>query len=638
MFARIKTTSCLVLLSFLVFVVGKSIARTLSDDVIWQLVQDIAAANCVSASVSVDSLAKSVAGLAVVGEEAIRSRGAEIGRRLELAHVSGGGVIVERFSQGDRLLRLTVQYDSLFNKKTRPYLFAIVDSSCDIQSGRELFYFPDGMIHKIGQLNNQLQSTGVTGLLNPPFPKSVDPGGVMVGLVDSGVNYLLPEIAQRIARSKNGDPLGYDFWEMDRRPFDAHQVRSLFFVRRHGTRTAALLLREAPVSKLVPYRYPRPDMTRMGELIEDAALKGLRIVNLSLGSNKREDWEVFTQHATQHPEILFVVSAGNDGRNIDDRPVFPAALKLNNLIVVTSANEDGSLARGSNWGVESVDLMVPAENLPVTGFDGFALLVSGSSYAAPRVSALAACLLDANPQWDTMELKRAIFSFTKVMPDGVSNVVKVGFIPSPLSVKRGGCAAEPHGVVVRKKSILDVQENVAEPKKIKRLLKLSTIVLNNTGWNVNQVQSILKGAANILAQCEIRIGKVNIQEVDVPTRLKYFSLRWSGKLAQQIDLARPTLFFVKDTVDADAFEALAISRFNSKTRPELRDTLWMMHGVTHPNISLAHELVHVLVDNGEHSNEVRNLMRERTSQEGSLLTKSQCQRIRSRAVENGLLQ
>ena len=100
-------------------------------------------------------------------------------------------------------------------------------------------------------------------------------------------------IAHRLARDAEGQPLGFDFWDMDARPFDSHPVRSVFFPQRHGTRTASIIVREAPDTRLVPYRYPREDMTRMRELIAHAAKAGVRIVNVSLGSNKRETLDNF---------------------------------------------------------------------------------------------------------------------------------------------------------------------------------------------------------------------------------------------------------------------------------------------------------------------------------------------------------
>ena len=78
---------------------------------------------------------------------------------------------------------------------------------------------------------------------------------------------------------------------------------------------SSLVLEEAPVAKLVPYRYPRPAMARMTALIEDAAARGARIMNLS-GSTNREEWLPFQKAAEEHPDMLFVVAAGNYGRNI----------------------------------------------------------------------------------------------------------------------------------------------------------------------------------------------------------------------------------------------------------------------------------------------------------------------------------
>ena len=55
---------------------------------------------------------------------------------------------------------------------------------------------------------------------DPPVPPGKDPGGVAVALVDTGVNYTLPEISNRLARSPDGEILGFDFQDNDRLPFD----------------------------------------------------------------------------------------------------------------------------------------------------------------------------------------------------------------------------------------------------------------------------------------------------------------------------------------------------------------------------------------------------------------------------------
>ncbi len=216
--------------------------------------------------------------------------------------------------------------------------------------------------------------------------------------------------------------------------FEVHGLgtgRSPFFPIRHGTPVASLLVKEAPLVRLVPVRYPRPDMTRMAEAVRLAATAGASIVAMPMGSRRPEDWTDFSEAAAAHPEILFVVSAGNDGRDIDKTPLYPASLFLGNMIVVTSADDFGRLAPGSNWGAVSVDLMVPAEQLEVTDYRGARGTASGSSYAVPRVAALAARLKGANPDWSADDLKQAIFARSVAPLERGPPRVAVGWIPNP---------------------------------------------------------------------------------------------------------------------------------------------------------------------------------------------------------------
>lgn len=267
--------------------------------------------------------------------------------------------------------------------------------------------------------------------LDPPVPAGKDPGGVAVAHVDTGVNYLLPQIAKRLARDAADNLIGGDFWDDDRRPFDVDTGRSPFFPLHHGTAVASVVLAEAPAARIAPYRFPRPDMNRMAALVADIDANKIRIVNMAMGSSDRNDWIAFADAALKMPHILFVVSAGNDGRDIDTRPVWPASLALENMIVVTSADSFGRLAEGSNWGVKSVDVMVPGERVVVTDHRGAEGRASGSSFAVPRVTAMAARLLAKNPDWMASDLKKAILARARVSPYQKTPVVRVGWIPDP---------------------------------------------------------------------------------------------------------------------------------------------------------------------------------------------------------------
>jgi len=349
--------------------------------------------------------------------------------------VVGGTVTVERIAPGGELRSLTAEYRT--GVEDRPRLVAMADLNCAIRDARRIHYDDGGRPAWIEQLDAGLDPVGPALPFNPPVPAGRDPGGVPVALVDTGINYLLPELSDRLARDRSDGLLGYDYWDLDRRPFDADPVRSLFFPSRHGTRTASVVAAEAPIAKIVPYRYPRPDMSRMATLIDDAALHHVRLVNLSLVSRDFARWAAYHAAVRRHPEMLFVVAAGNNQRDLDEVPMYPAALPLANQITVTAATDHGRLMRGANWGRRSVDLLVPAEGLVVIGFDGGRERASGSSYAAARVTALAACLLAANPSWSTDELKAAVLA--RAIRSADSDLVAHGFLANPAIAERGAC-------------------------------------------------------------------------------------------------------------------------------------------------------------------------------------------------------
>ena len=313
----------------------------------------------------------------------------------------------------------------------RPIMMALAGGDCAPRHARAIRYDADGAARDLVHFAADLTTVDSIEPLNPPVPAGRDPGGVTVAHIDSGVNYLLPEIAARLARDGDGRMLGRDLWDGDARPFDGDHGRSPFFPIRHGTPVASLLIKEAPAVRLLPIRYPRPDMARMAEAVHAAAAAGATIVALPMGSRKRGDWTAFAATATAHPEMLFIISAGNDGRDIDAAPLYPASLPLDNLVVVTSADDFGRLAPGSNWGAVSVDLMVPAERLEVTDYRGARGRASGSSYAVPRVAALAARLLQKHPDWTAADLKRALFARAVPPLERGPPRVAVGWIPNP---------------------------------------------------------------------------------------------------------------------------------------------------------------------------------------------------------------
>ena len=325
---------------------------------------------------------------------------------------------------GDRLRRVSVAWSA-----PAPRISLSGDDTCNIREIRERTYNANGKPELIRVLN--ADGTTVTDeiALNPPVPDGVDPDGIAVGVIDSGINYTVAPFSDHLARDANGALIGKDYWDDDDRPYDIDTGRSPFFPLHHGSSVASIIIQEAPMARIIPVRYPRPDMNKMADAIDWLALQNISVVNLAMGSNSEQEWAAFADAAKRHPQILFLVSAGNNGRNIDTNPVYPAALPLANTIVITSSEPNGRLARGSNWGPTHVDIMVPGERIDVIDHRGAPGKASGSSFAVPRVTALAIRMLDKNPNWKGPELREAILKRARGL--GVPRQTRYGWIPDP---------------------------------------------------------------------------------------------------------------------------------------------------------------------------------------------------------------
>lgn len=267
-------------------------------------------------------------------------------------------------------------------------------------------------------------------------------GDVVVGVVDSGVDYTHPDLAANIWVNQaelngetgvdddnNGyidDIHGIDTYNDDSDPMDDNN---------HGTHVsgtiAAVGNNEIGVTgvnwnaKIVPCK----SLGRSGTgYISDAitcmdyflALKesGVNIVVTN------HSWvgpfvQAFNDITELHNDagILAVAAAGNHGRLVDNpkhsQDVFPAALALPNVISVAAIDRSGQLAGFSNYGHASVHLGAPGVDILSTVVGGGYGQLDGTSMAAPHVSGVIALLNSAHPGIDHHQLKEFVFNTGK---------------------------------------------------------------------------------------------------------------------------------------------------------------------------------------------------------------------------------
>jgi subtilisin family serine protease len=106
--------------------------------------------------------------------------------------------------------------------------------------------------------------------------------------------------------------------------------------------------------------------TRIAKAIEYALEKDVRVSNHSWGGSQTAGvmFEIM-KIAEERYNHLFVIAAGNDANDLDNRRVYPAyySTVLNNVITVAAHDHDAQLATFSCWGLDSVQIAAPGVDI-----------------------------------------------------------------------------------------------------------------------------------------------------------------------------------------------------------------------------------------------------------------------------------
>lgn len=333
---------------------------------------------------------------------------------------TGQKIRVSEVNQKGRRLVFVDIYGNLKGEE-RPLLRGVARGNCQVIGGREIVYetTPNRVIAEhVRRLGPDLSVNDQRIPLNPPPPKGTPRDCVRVGLLDNGVNYTRQDIASRLAYGRNGQLIGLDVWENDGRPFDyGYPVNSvdprtsIFNPRRHGSLVASVILNYAPRSAcIVPVRYlPISAGREISKVANFFSSAGVKVV--SIQSGRGQEWPDFRRAITAHPEILFIVAAGNEGSDLNLSPRYPASYSAPNLLVVAGTDiGERNLWKRSNYGAGIVEVAVSAENVSLKRFDGAPASLSGTSFASPKVAGYASAILTQQPYLSGAELKNRILS------------------------------------------------------------------------------------------------------------------------------------------------------------------------------------------------------------------------------------
>lgn len=143
--------------------------------------------------------------------------------------------------------------------------------------------------------------------------------------------------------------------------------------------------------------------------IKYAEDNGAVICNLSL-CTEENDTALYKVMAKS--KMLFVVAAGNDdkGTDNDSIPHYPAAYNIENMIAVANIRADGVIDPTSNYGKETVDIAAPGNRIISTTVNDTYSYMTGTSMAAPMVSAVCAMLYSYYDDINLKDVKETVLN------------------------------------------------------------------------------------------------------------------------------------------------------------------------------------------------------------------------------------
>ncbi len=130
-----------------------------------------------------------------------------------------------------------------------------------------------------------------------------------------------------------------------------------------------------------------------------ALAKGIKISNNSWTDPSDSDLLFEAVSRARAAGHIVVAAAGNNARNLDSAPTYPAALNLDNVVTVAATDRNDKLAGFSNWSPSSVDIAAPGVDILSTTPWGRYGLRSGTSMATPHVAGVLAMVWALRPEW-----------------------------------------------------------------------------------------------------------------------------------------------------------------------------------------------------------------------------------------------
>jgi subtilisin family serine protease len=236
---------------------------------------------------------------------------------------------------------------------------------------------------------------------------------IKVAVIDTGIDPSHPHLKNNIYlhNSKvNQNNFGVDFSKGNISKFAPYDYNG------HGTHIAGIIKTVFPSVKILSLKYFNPKASGRDNLKSTiAALKyavdvGVDIINYSGGGPDASTKEMRIIKRAKEKGILIITAAGNEHHNIDQlsHAYFPASYKFDNILAVTTHDQNNKMLMSSNYGKQTVDIAAPGLRIKSSLPNNRSGYLSGTSQSTAFVTGVAALIMSQFPELSYFEVKQII--------------------------------------------------------------------------------------------------------------------------------------------------------------------------------------------------------------------------------------
>ncbi len=374
----------------------------------------------------------------IVGMNPFKENSSQFEKAHILAAMSEESVIVESLNEHI----LTVEFNP--GAKVQESLNKMM------KSGDVAFIEPNYTVYPIGMPNDaEISKQWAHNIVksSAAWDLSIGRDDIVVAVIDSGTDVNHSDLKENIwvnrsetpnnGRDDDGngyidDVNGWDFANNDNNPADDID---------HGTHVAGTIgavcnnslgiCGQAQKLKMMPLKFLGPNggsVANAIKAIEYAIKMRVKIMSNSWGGTQSSQGLAQVIAKAEKSGIMFIAAAGNDTRNNDQQPSYPASYTSGNIISVAATDSADRLANFSNYGMTSVDIGAPGVSIYSTRPGNRYQFMNGTSMATPLVSGVVALMYGLKPTATVCEIRKALLSSVDVVSSLQGKVASGGRI------------------------------------------------------------------------------------------------------------------------------------------------------------------------------------------------------------------